>query len=201
MKKIIVCFALIVLIALFAAAAFIVLPQDPFTVQSEGVVFHSDGQSPKALVAQLSGEKQFIVSAQVSDPVKPDDTILFNGVALFLVVLNGNGKETVQVVEVLDAGGHPSYCLTNRGDLKTEERVSVEECASMLGSEAKVVVTILSPDSKLVKPAVELSGKRITVKNNSFDSVGSTSFTVLKAMFSNAAEVLAKSNSMTKGLG
>ncbi len=200
MKKFPIYVLLIALIVLFAFIATVGFPPDASTIQSEGVLFHSESSSPIEHLSELANEEEFIVSVEVHDPVEATDSLMFNGFALFLVVLNGNNKSTIQLLRVVE-GENLSYCLTNYGDLKTEERITVEECLATLNDEEKVVVLIDFPNPSLSKPIVTLSGKKIAVESNSIDTINNASFTVLKAMFNNAEEVLAKSNRLTALLG
>lgn len=201
MKKLPVYIILIALIAIFAAIATIKPAEDPYAIQSEGVLFKGSDASPLGLIPAIAAEGEFIVSAEIHDPVQQNDSTMFNGLALFLVVLEGNSKKTTQAIRVIDSAGNLGYCLTNYGDLKTEERITAEECNAMLNDNGKVVVLINAPNEKLPKPVANISGKRITIESNNFDSVNNACFTVLRAMFSNADEVLARSNLLTKKLG
>jgi hypothetical protein len=200
MKKQLVYALLAALIALLVFVGLEAAPKDNNAIQVDGVIFQSVEESPLSLVPRLAEEKEFVVSAEIHEPVEQDDSLMFNGLALFLVVLTANHKEVVQLLRVVDESGL-SYCLTNYGDLTTEARITAEQCREMLSDPEKVVVLVDFPDLSLKVPMVTFSEKKIVVESNSAESINNASFTVLRAMFNNADEVLAKSNSLTKLLG
>ena len=199
-RKNVVYAVLVVLIIIFVAAI-LAGPQGNFhSVRSEGVLFTSGTASPLELIPGLAGETEFIVSSGIYEAGNAANPFMLNASNLFVVVLVGNGRQVTQVFRVANSQGLTLYCLTNYGDFKTEERVETEQCNEMLGPGGKPVILVEFPNSALAEPTVEVSDKRIVVKSNSIDALNNTSFTVLKAMFSNAEEVLAKSNEITRML-
>ncbi len=197
LRKTVVYAILVVLIIIFVAAILAGPREDFHSVRSEGVLFRSGIASPLELIPGIAGESEFIVSSGIYEAGNAANPFMLNASNLFVVVLVGNGRQVTQVFRVADSQGLTLYCLTNYGDFKTEERVEAEQCSEMLEAGEKPVILVEFPDSALAEPTVEVSDKRIVVKSNSIDALNNTSFTVLRAMFSNAEEVLAKSNELT----
>ena len=200
-RKIAIYAVLILLIAVFALVYFLEIPTNSSGVEVEGVVLTSTDATVVEHVKAFASNEKFFVSGIVHDPVIEVDGLMFNSIALYLVVLNGNQKEVVQLMRVVDSSNTLLYCLTNKGDLLTEETLGVEECNALIQAEGNAVVLIEIPDNSLQKPKITLSGNKAIIQGNSIGSLNNTSFTLLKAMFSNAEQVLARSNSLTSVLG
>jgi hypothetical protein len=196
-RKTVVYAILVVLIIIFVAAILAGPAENFNVVRSEGVLFRSNTVSPLELIPEIAGETEFIVSPKIYEAGNTVNPFMLNSSNLFVVVLVGNKRNVTQVFRVTDSQGNTIHCLTNYGDFKTEERLEAEQCSEMLESDEKPVILIEFPDSAITEPTVEISDKRIVVKSNTIDALNNTSFTVLRAMFSNAEEVLAKSNEIT----
>ncbi len=192
---------LIAAAVIFATIAFIGVEPPANTVVVENIEFVSAQSSPISAVRQLAGSESFIISAQVHDPVTGADTLLFNSAALFIVVLSGNEKNVIQLFRIVDQQGNLSYCLTNHGELTTEERLSVEECNSLLAGDGPVKILINPANSSLSQPRISFSGDSVTIEADKVESTSNAAFTLLKTMFSNAEEVISKSNAITSQLG
>ena len=175
--------------------------QNKNSVIVNGVEFISDNSSPVSHLPQITEEQEFVVGVEMHDPAGPGEEAMLNASLLFVVVLNYNQRQAVQLVKVLDYENNTTYCLTNHGDVLTEETLSVDECRAMLQDTKKAVVMVKLPNQGLANPQVHLSGKTIQVESNSLATVGKTSFTVLRTMFENAEEALIKSNNITSLLG
>ncbi|MDP6670537.1 MAG: hypothetical protein QGI60_01845 [archaeon] len=196
-RKTVVYAILVVLIIIFVAAILAGPAENFNVVRSEGVLFMSNTGSPLELIPGIAGENEFIVSSEIYEAGNTVNPFMLNASNLFVVVLVGNGRQVTQVFRVADSQGNTLHCLTNYGDFRTEERLEAGPCSEMLESDEKPVILIEFPDSAITEPTVEISDKRIVVKSNTIDALNNTSFTVLRAMFSNADEVLAKSNEIT----
>jgi hypothetical protein len=160
----------------------------------EGVLVSAGSSDPFTGFSSLSKSSSFIVSPQMHEPVGSLEQYMFNGAALFIQVLQGNQKEIVQVIRVFNSQNEMIYCSTNFGDVKTEQRLSVQECNDLLGSEGKTAVLVQFPDGSQWQPIIELGEKKITIKPRSYEDIGSTCFLALRIMYTNAGDVINASN-------
>jgi len=160
----------------------------------EGTLIDAGSQDPYELFSTISSKERFLISPQMNEKTSAVDHAIFAGSALFLQVLEGNSRNTVQVIRAYYAQGSFAYCLTNYGDVNRSERLEKEECEAFLGQENAVLVMIEFPDDSLQRPVIELGQDKIVVKSNSQESIDETCFLALRIMFENAREVIERSN-------
>ena len=192
----------VILVFVIAVLAFVAFSgfQDPYLVSVDGVLFKGQGASPFELIPKLAKEGKFIVSAEIYQPGKAVNPLMSNASNLFVVVLIGNGKEVTQLIQAVDESGNLLFCETNFGDVKTQEQITVEQCNAMLNSSDKVVIEINFPNNELQSAVATVSENRIVVQSNSNAAINNSAFTVLQTMFSNAQDVLDKSNDLVKSI-
>ncbi len=180
---------LVVAIAIFAFVPF----QKALLV--EDVLIISEG-NPFEIFPEFAENNVFLISPQMNEKAKSVDHAIFNGTALFLQVLEGNGRNTVQVLRIYDSEENFVYCLTNLGDVTVSEELSPEECLEYLSSENGAIVLIESPDKTLSKPVIEISANKLVVRPKTNDDIGDTSFLALRIMFTNSEEIIAGANTI-----
>jgi len=173
------------LLVLFAS------PQNGLLV--EGVLIDAGPEDPYALFAGISSREKFLISPQMNEKTASVDHAIFGGSALFLQVLEGNGRQTVHVIRVYSKERELMYCLTNFGDVNRSERLEAGPCQEFLKEENAVLVMIQFPDESLPRPVLEVSKDQIVVKSASQDEIADASFLALRIMFKNAQEVIESS--------
>lgn len=172
--------------------------QKPLVV--EDVLIDSGHESPFEAFSSFSGNSTFVVSPQMHETAEPVDHAMFNGTALFLQVMQGNGKSPVQVIRVYDEEENLDYCLTNFGDFNRSERMEAQECLEYISPENRAVVLLQFPDSELSMPRLDLSERKLVVQATSNDDIGKASFVALRIMFQNSQEIIDRSNTLLSGL-
>jgi len=200
MKKYLPYLLLLALIAVFSGILLIGPLDETNAVKVNGVIFVSDEMQVQHALPLLALNETFIVSPAVYSPGKKVNLFMSNASNLFIVILTGNGKEVVQLYRVFDESNNLLHCETNYGDIMVQEQISAEQCLEMLESSESAKVLIDFPSSFVAGPVVRLSEKKAVVQSNGSDQLGSTSFTLLQAMFANADSVLAASNRLTEKL-
>ncbi len=179
-------------IAITLAIFMFLYPENGLVV--EGVLVTGQN-NPAQDLADFRKNHVFLVSPKMHDPVQEIDHEMFNAMALFLQVLEGNNRETVQVIRVYSQG-RISYCETNFGDETRQERLQAQECLDYLKPENGALVLIDFPDQGLPRPAIEASQAKLVVKPSSEDNVDTTSFLALRLLFQNSQEIIDRSNNV-----
>jgi len=192
----------IVLVALLAFFAFIVFLRlgSGEKIVVEGIVVEAESKPVQGLLG-MREKKTFLVSPAFYEKhsINP---YMANAMNLFIVVLNSNDKNAVQLVRVFSADKNLQYCATNFGNEMTEERLSGQECGQFISSSVDSVrVLIEFPDSSVQKPAINVKENTITIFTGNFNELGRTAFVALKIMFENAEETLRKTNALVEQLG
>ena len=182
----------ITLIAAIAIFAFVPLQKG---ILVENVLITSEGNALE-LFPEFAENDVFLISPRMNERAKTVDHAIFNGAALFLQVLEGNGRNTVQVLRVYDEEGNFVYCLTNYGDVTVSEELSTEECLEYLSPENGAIVLIEVPDNTLARPIIEISGNKLVVRPKTNDDIGDTSFLALRIMFKNSEEIISGANAI-----
>ena len=165
----------------------------------ENVFFQAES-NPLGSLLEFGNEKTFLVSPAFFE-AHSINPYMANSMNLFIVVLNGNDRNAVQLIRVFDAEKRLKYCATNFGDELTQENLSPEDCQKFIdGSGDSVKVFIEFPNSSFPKPTVKIQGNTLAISTNNFSELGKTSFVALKIMFGNAEEILKKTNALVEEL-
>lgn len=183
--------AVLATIAIVSLAVLMASGQRPLVV--EGVLIDAGEMDPYNAFSDISSEPKFIISPQMTESMQAVDHATFNAAALFLQVLEGNGRKTVQLVRVYNGERQLLYCLTNFGDLNRSEMLEAGPCQDLLKGEDGFPILIQFPDQSLSMPSIELSEDSLVIRPSSQEDIGETSFLALRIMFRNAREVIEKS--------
>ncbi|MFH1224556.1 MAG: hypothetical protein V1676_02005 [Candidatus Diapherotrites archaeon] len=165
-----------------------------YSVTSEGVEFLSNGMPPADYISSFSEGDYFIVSPEFKGERAGQQMV--DALTLFSTVLRANRKNVAIVARVVDSAGNLTKCQTNRGDLKTSEEITSEECAGMLSDAGYVVIYIGVPDASLPNTRAVFSEGKIEIFPKEGSDAPHASLAVLKSMFGNAEEVISKSNDL-----
>ena len=189
----------LVIVVLFLAVLLFVAPKPSNSIIVDGIVL-AGRENPGSELIALSEAKTFIVSPAFYEnhSINPYTA---NAMNLFIVVLNGNDRNAVQLIRVFNPDKTLKYCATNFGNELTQENLSSTECLGFISSSVDAVkVFIEFPDSAREMARVEVSGDTVTIRAKSFNDVGKTGFVVLRVMFENAEEILRKTNLLVEKL-
>ncbi len=149
----------------------------------EGVSYLSNNYVPTEFFNEFKQSNVVYVSPVMSEGVT--DSLTFNALSLWQIVLIGNKISAVQMIRVKDADGKFAYCYTNDGNVYVSRQVSFEECSATLNDLQKTVIFIeQSKDTKAV-----LEKNRLSV----FSPIGAVStinFSVMKQIFPNAKQLI-----------
>jgi len=192
-KKLFLPAAAIILALIIAVLVMAFAPQQNGLIV-EGVLIDAGQNSPAEAFSGFSSHSIFLVSTRMNERMTVLDHSLFNGMALFLQVFEGNGKKAVQVIRVYDSQNNLSYCLTNFGDVNRSETLESGECLDYLSPQNGSIVMIELPDDGLQRPVIELNENALIVRPTGNEDIGSTSFLALRLMFKNAPEIIERSN-------
>lgn len=186
------------LIAVAIAIVLAIVVLGPFQKELvvEGVSIDSSGQDPYALFAGLSQKSTILVSPQMNERAEAVDHLMFNGMALFLQVVEGNNRQAVQVIRVYGTGNEIGYCLTNYGDVNRSETMQREECLEYISQENAGVVLIEFPDPNLPRPVLEISEGRLVVRPKSNEDISKTCFLAIRIMFKNSQQILGRASAI-----
>lgn len=188
--------AVVVLIAASLAVIYSDLsrPRYDYSATSEGVEFFSNARPPMEYLPSLAAGNSFIISPEFASERAGQEMV--GALTMFSVVLTANGKKTVSIARLVDSSGNIARCQTNRGNLKTSDEITKEECEGMLSDAGYTVIYIGVPDSALPNPRVFVSEGKIEISPKTGSDAPRASLAVLKAMFSNAEEAISNSNAL-----
>lgn len=187
-------------VAIAVAALILVFAAGQNGLVVEQTLIESGENNPYSLFASFPENSVFLISPQMNEKTDAVDHAMFNGMALFLQVIEGNGKKAVQVIRVYDESNSLSYCLTNFGDVNKSERLEADACLDYLSPQNGALVLIEFPDSELSQPSLEISEGRLVVRPSSNDDIGKTSFLALRILFKNSQEIIERSSVILTGL-
>lgn len=187
--------AVVALLLVIALGAIVLFPI-PRGLVVEGVLIDSGEEDPYELFSKISQKNTFLISPQMNERVQGVDSLMFNGMALYLQVIEGNKRNAVQVIRAYNPKKQLLYCLTNYGDVNRSEMLQPEECLEYLTPKNGVVVMIQTPDESLLQSKIELSENKIIIKPKSNGDISDTSFLPLEIMFQNAREIIENANTL-----
>lgn len=191
--------AVVFILLAVAVAAVLFFPSQKGLVV-EGTLIDSGDKDPYGLFDSISKKNTFLISPEMNERVQGVDHLMFNAMALYLQVIEGNRRNSVQVIRATNPEGELVYCLTNYGDVNRSEMLEPQECLDYLAPKNGVVVLIEFPDETLPLNKIELSESKMVIRPNSNDSISDATFLALRIMFENAREIIDKSNSVLEDL-
>ncbi len=163
----------------------------------EGVLFASNEAKPSELLPLLAQGQSFILSPMMTVGNSALNGYASQGLIQQQIVLAGHRKITTTVIQTYDAS-HPSStwqgCQTDFGTAKDNEFVSVEECTTLLRAQNSIVIETLFPNPSLFRPTVEISSNKIVIKPVSAGDIPGVNFLVMRALFSDAEELIQLTN-------
>lgn len=185
--------AVILLILLFAYIIFQDVNKSyEYEFVEQNIKFASNYKPPGEYLSSLKNETGFIVSPTFYGR-GPANAVMTGSLVLFNSILIANGKDVVTLGRVVDLENNLLYCQTNEGDVLVNEAIEIEECQNILNAD-KVIIFIELPNEDLEISNVILGENKITIMPNSFDEVSRVSFVVLKTMYGDSEEIIAKIN-------
>lgn len=161
-----------------------------FTIQ--GIPYCSNTFTPTTFFAEFK-QNDLVYVSPILDEVGAEQ-LTANAMNLWQIVLIGNDINAVQLIRVrTDAG--ISYCYTNKGDIKTAEQISIEECNTILNNPENAVVFIEEGREKVV-----MDGKKIYIYSSMNEVTSQVNFAVIKQIFPNAQTILSIVNEKIYGI-
>jgi hypothetical protein len=181
---IIIILAIIVIISLFISTAVLTSPcgLSKFSFSIQGISYCSNTHTPSTFFGEFVKNEMVYVSP-ILDEIGADQ-LTVNALNLWQVVLIGNDINVTQLLRVR-VDDQISYCYTNRGDVKTAEKITLQECNEILNDVNTAVVMLQEGSEKVV-----MRGKKIFIYSSTSKVVGQVNFAIIKQIFPNAQSVL-----------
>ncbi len=191
-----------VITAIVLLSVFIVVNYDfssyKYSVVQGDVEFVSNEAEPGVLLAQLKEYDSFVVAPQFVEK-GAENNYMLSSLTMFITVLTFKQKEVISMGRILEKN-ELKNCQSNLGDVLTNKELSADDCSKILADSDKGIILIALPDSSLEKSRVVLEKGTIKIYPNSFDSVSTSSFAVLKNMYSDADSIIGGINSIVGNL-
>lgn len=184
--------SIIVIIALFV---YFSAPSYEFHYEKGGVLFASNEAFPNELMDGIRSEEKFVISFKSSEDFE-NSSAANHFLIPFLIVLIGNDKNVVSVIQVFNEQGVLISCETNLGDYHVNETISAEECSSLLASDG-ALISLNQPNGSLSLPLAVFSETSIEITPKGSDSIQQASYTVLGELFPNYRDLIEKANWLT----
>lgn len=181
---------IIVLVVLVAIAAMFLLPTNmyKYNFTINGVNYKSNTYTPTEFGDEFKQNTTVYVSPKLIE--NGADQYVANAMNLWLVILNANNIDTIQLIRTTDAQGNMLGCYTNEGDVRTSKMISTQECNAILDDSSKAFIFIeLASEDRVI-----LSKNKLDIMSSKQANLGPTNFAVMEEMFPNAKEMLDKVN-------
>lgn len=178
-------FAGIILVLVLVISVFFVFFYSPykFRFDIEGVPYLSNEYVPTEFFNEFKQNEVVYVSPIMQEGVT--DSLTFNALSLWQIVLIGNNVRAVQLIRVKGVEGNFVYCYTNDGNVFVSRQVSFEECSLTLNNPQNTVVFIEQSKEKKVL----LEKNKLSVFSP-IGAVSTTNFYVMRQIFPNAKELI-----------
>lgn len=131
-----------------------------YVVMEQGVMVASNDFSLQNLLERARKRNDFIIAPQIEG--NDSGTEVGKTLALMQGVLTYYRKDVVSLLRVTDRG-ELVECYTNRGDIRTSDLITAEECSRMLEDQYYYVVRI-DVDSKEKSPEIILAPTGMNVR-------------------------------------
>ena len=181
---IIIVIIVILLISLFVSTALMSnqcgLSRFSFTIQ--GIPYCSNTHTPTVFFNEFV-ENDIVYVSPILDELGADQLVV-NAMNLWQVVLIGNEIKVIQLIRV-KVDDQIAYCYTNLGDVKTAEKISLEECNAIINDPETAVVSLEDGREKVV-----MDGKKIYIYSSTSKVISQVNFAIIKQIFPNAQSIL-----------
>jgi len=163
-----------------------------FSFSIQGIDYCSNTHTPTTFFNEFSQNETVYVSP-ILDEIGADQ-LNVNAMNLWQVVLIGNDINVTQLIRVR-VNDQISYCYTNLGDVKTAEKMDLDECNKILNDPVTAVVMLEEGREKVV-----MDGKKIYIYSSTSKVVGQVNFAIIKQIFPNAQSILDVVNEKIYGI-
>jgi hypothetical protein len=197
--KLVTGFVVILIIVL----AFFVLQSQlqsfPFKAQQDGIDFYSTEMDPFQHLSQLRDKPSFLVVLSLQEEGGELNAITGQALNELAVVLTANQKQIVTLAKVFDSSNNLVYCQTNKGDIRTSESISPEECQATLSHlNNQVLIELYSPNYLLANSRVVLQPNQIRIQPKNKNDLTGVPHTLLTALFPNTNQLINQVNQRTQ---
>ncbi len=188
---------------LFLANGCIEKPEKEFGFEweSSGATYKSDFAEPKGLLGSFSIRQKIILAPEIHFGENNANSEIFNwSVIPFYTVMAGNDKNAIQLIQFM-GHGIKKKCITNFGDLKTEESLDETGCNALIEKWSDELVIFLPlPDPSLRHSFIEASENRVWVRARNTQEQATLAKALSRKLFPNTDEVLEKASETFKKL-
>ena len=185
---------LVVIVAIALLAAFILQSQAKsfqFKAEQDGVEFYSDESDPFEHLHALKDKRDFTVVLALKEQGHEQNAIMGQALNEMAVVLTANRKDVVVLAKVYGADEQLAYCQTNKGDVRTNEPISVEECQQTLTHlNNQVLIEVYQPNYLLGKSRVVLEPNQIKIQPKNKTDITLVPHTLMTALYPNTNEII-----------
>lgn len=189
-------------VLIVVVGSFVVLTIDfseyKYSIVRDNIEFVSNSSEPVAALDAIRSSDTIVVSPEFVSQGE-ENTYMTESLTMFTTVLSAKGRTPVVLARVVDEKGNLASCTSNFGDLKRNEPVPLEDCKKMLADADAAVVLVQLP-KKEQKARVVMGFKSAEIISPSSTAVPSVSFSFLKALYPDAAEVIANVNLALGGM-
>ncbi len=169
-------------------------PSYKYSYQIEGISLLSNTIDPKTGFQEISKKESFNLITSLNEPLTEKDTYKIKALTKLLMVLSGNNKKTTLIYKIFQ-NNNLAYCQTNKGDVKTVEKINPKECLDLEQKNFSIILHPLSNERKIVFTENTLQLYPETLED--FDIL--SSFVSVK-LFSNAYQILANSQAIQEAI-
>ncbi|MFH0954729.1 MAG: hypothetical protein V1777_01345 [Candidatus Micrarchaeota archaeon] len=166
-----------------------------FELNEKSVSFVSNEQPVSDGLKQFGQGSDFLVAVetQVQGPL---NQYMSNSLNLFSVILIANHKEVTTLTLVKSGSNALLTCRTNRGDVLTDDELTVSQCELFEKEFEGKKIKVLLPNGALPKTQVVVSSNQVTVSPKNPQDIAIASFSTLVKMFENAQSQLDNINAV-----
>ncbi|MEM4326545.1 MAG: hypothetical protein QXZ13_00020 [Candidatus Diapherotrites archaeon] len=162
-------------------------------VERNGVSFVSNTDEPSVVLDRLRASNNILLAVDFV-PLGSQNQYSTDAVTLFTTIFVAKGHKVTLLARVLDEKGSVVSCSSNFGDPKRNDVIDLVECSKMFSDSTMPLLYVSLPNANNSKSLVMLSGSRVEVFPNSFESFSSVCFVVAEAIYSDAAQLIGTVN-------
>ncbi len=167
-----------------------------------GITFYSREFAVRDAIGKCLEPESILVVINIADGDTNYTSYITDMIVLYNTILVYKGKATTTQINTVDSRGNIINCVTNRGDVYTNDLLARDECIALQESESSKIV-IAYPSNNLKEPAVYCDPIKniIDIKpRTAKDSMIST-YIVLKSKYPDLEEVIQTVEKVKKELG
>ena len=194
--------SLIVLYICFLGYTYFVSSRYEYKESEAGINFYSKEFGVRNAITKTIDSSEILIVVNINQEDLNYTEYITEPVVLLNTIFVYKNQKTVTLINTTDSRNNIINCVTNKGDIYTNDLLEKKDCEVLLNSESSKII-IDFPSSTLKESAVYVDPekKTISIKTKNVNDTLKGVYLILKSRYSDLEDVLSKVEEVKKKIG